>query len=287
MVVLTEKKEDPTHTEVPPARNDSNSEQAPAPYRLAPTGTDLEDKSTPIAFGANGRTIAWGAADGSLNAWDLASGKLEATLKGANGPVHSVAFTADSRQVVSSYANGVVLQWDLKSGTAIDIKAQPGEPKSVVISPRGDRIVSFSGGTVELGSAETGKTLAATMLLRPGGETIRSVAFSPDGSRVVAAYSGGLMFVDAQSFRKTAEVHVGDDPITSVAFSPDDRQIAVGTATGPIVLLDAANQRQLRTIKGNGEPVASLAFMPNNDSLVWTSSTGSFSFVKLDGDVPR
>jgi WD40 repeat protein len=50
-----------------------------------------------VAFSPDGKILASGSMDDSINLWDVASGKNTATLKGHANDVYSVAFSPDGK----------------------------------------------------------------------------------------------------------------------------------------------------------------------------------------------
>lgn len=58
------------------------------------------------------RRIASGSSDHTVKVWDTATGEQTLTLKGHEGPVHSVAFSPDDTQILSGSQDGTVRIWD-------------------------------------------------------------------------------------------------------------------------------------------------------------------------------
>jgi WD40 repeat protein len=59
------------------------------------------------------KLLARRRADGRVNIWNVATGKLEATLEGHTGPVGALAFSPDGKFLVSGSHDNTIRLWDL------------------------------------------------------------------------------------------------------------------------------------------------------------------------------
>ena len=124
-------------------------------------------------------------------------------------------------------------------------------------------------------------------LLRPGGEvqarltglseTVRSVAFSPDGSRLASGAGMPSRFGEVKIWDPvTRELVRGweghTDCIYSVAFSPDGSVLATASYDRLIKLWEVKTGREMRTISGHVDAVYSLAFNSSGDRLASASA---------------
>jgi len=99
-----------------------------------------------------------------------------------------------------------------------------------------------------------------------GTDTVKSVAFSPDGHRIV---SGGVdqrvRVWDAASGQQIGQPLTGHtDPVLSVAFSPDGTRIVSGGGDKTVRVWDAVTGRPVgQPLTGHTDPVFGVAFSPD------------------------
>ncbi|MBN1342580.1 MAG: TIR domain-containing protein [Phycisphaerae bacterium] len=132
-----------------------------------------------------------GHRDGRVRLWNLETGECPATLKGHSESVRSVQITPDGRFAVSGSDDKTVKVWDLEVGTCVGtLEGHQESVLSVAIFPDGALIAStgFTDGTVRLWDWKSGACLQVIERERLTSPT--SVAFSPDGSRLVVGTSG-------------------------------------------------------------------------------------------------
>jgi WD40 repeat protein len=120
------------------------------------------------------------------------------------------------------------------------------------------------------------------------GQTVNSVAISPDG-RVVAAASGSAsggnqgdnaVWLWSATNGQLLGTITADAPVGSVAFSPEGNLLAYGTADGSIHLVDTASgNEEVRVLEGgHSDLIRDLAFSPDGRML---ASAGMDGVVQL------
>ena len=101
------------------------------------------------------------------------------------------------------------------------------------------------------------------LTLKGHSDGILSVAFSPDGQRIVT----GSLDMTARVW----EAAKGNEPLTlkghsddvfSVAFSPDGQRIVTGSWDGTAKVWEAASGKELLTLKGHGNEITSAVPLP-------------------------
>ena len=119
---------------------------------------------------------------------------------------------------------------------------------------------------------------------------VNSVAYSPDGSRIISSsykfIPGKFLFKkdktigiieiwDAKKGKclKTLEGHL--DCVTSVVYSPDGKYIVSGSRDKTIKIWDANTVECLKTLKGHSEGVNSVAYSPDSSRIISGSDEGT------------
>ena len=100
-------------------------------------------------------------------------------------------------------------------------------------------------------------------------DTVNSVAFSPDGKRIVTASEDGTAKIwDAETLLElgTLEGHMGS--VKSAVYSPDGKRIVTASNDQTARIWDAETFCELGTLEGHTERVNSAAYCPNGKWIV-------------------
>ena len=257
----------------------------PGVYRNDPYGETLtleghSKVSLSAAFSPDGKRIAAGHHDGTVNVWDAATGKETLELKGLTGRVYCVAFSPDGKRIVSGGEDRTVKVWDAATGKeTLTLKGHTEGVWRVAFSPDGKRITSGGyDGTVNAWDAATGKE---TLMLKGFTGQGDSVAFTPDLNQIeiLSDSKGGMMRVwDAATGEKTVMPKRRTGWVNSMAFSLDWKQIVLGDRHGMLKVWDAATDQGTLVLKGHAGRVHCVAFSPDGK---WIVSSGQDKTVKV------
>jgi WD40 repeat protein len=179
-----------------------------------------------------------------------------------------------------------VIVWDAKMGTRLlDAKDAGSYLGGVAFSPDGKRIIAGrEDGTARVMDATTGKLLLELKGRQRPGNALRaaapygvlSMAFSPDGTRIVTGGTLGTTHPDfgqasVWDARTGAELlqltgHTGT--VMSASFSPDGTRIITGSTDGTAKVWDARTGTPRLELDGIKSPMASAAFSPDGTWMV-------------------
>ncbi len=88
------------------------------PEIKTPAWPKLSGNALALAFSPDGKWLAVGGFDGSVQLWDTAAGKVTTTLTGHHQRIGSLAFAPDSRTLASGAADGTVKWWNVPATAA-------------------------------------------------------------------------------------------------------------------------------------------------------------------------
>jgi WD40 repeat protein len=259
----------------------------------AQTGRELltqkaHGRVTMVAFSPDGKRLVTGAGrfgntgaliDREVRVWDAETGQELDSLKRHANQVTSVAFSPDGSRLASACLDGTVNVWD--ATTRQEARTVPGG----ILSPDGKHQAGRVGNEVKVWDTQTGRE---TLTLTGHTGRVQSVAFSPDGQRLVSAAADRTVKVwDAQTgqeqrtfkgFAGPVDARDSEGRMGPVAFSPDGRRVASGNGagdrTGPrpvwtmeVKMWNAQTGREVVTYKGNDGQITSVAFSPDGKRL--------------------
>src|SRR5262249_35764402 len=119
-------------------------------------------------------------------------------------------------------------------------------------------------------------------LVRRGEEAahgVTSIAFSPDGGLLAAAYEcGSVALWDPSTGKQRTRLKAGEGySVRSVAFAPDGRTLVGGGEDQAVRLWEVASGQEVRCFHGHDDSVNCVAFAPDGRSL----ASGSRDFTIL------
>ena len=123
------------------------------------------------------------------------------------------------------------------------------------------------------------------MSLKGHTSSVRSVAYSPDGKRIVSgSYDKTVKVWDAATGQDLLSLKGHTGGVSSVAYSPDGKRIVSGSYDKTVKVWDAATGQELLSLKGHMHSVASVAYSPDGKRIVsgsqdktvkvWDAATG-------------
>jgi WD40 repeat protein len=200
-----------------------------------------------LAYSADGLRLASADQNGKVNVWDATTGTVVLSRQG-QAPGWNLALSPDARRLASVSEKGNVQVLDLATGTAIlSFQERTGNNAhyGLAFGPGGEQlasIVSWVEGQktpkseLKVWDLPTGKVVHT---LTPPNDWRWHMAFSPDGTRLVAATTndrqGRVTIWNAQTGKEERSFGKPDYRVGGLAFSPDGTRLAVAFQPSSLV----------------------------------------------------
>jgi WD40 repeat protein/DNA-binding SARP family transcriptional activator len=203
------------------------------------------------------------------------SARLTGFKQGFGNDLYAFGLAPDGSTVAAGSRDGTLRFGDLGAGTprTPPIKAHGGL-FSLTFSRDGRLLVTAG----EDGTARLWNVARASPVGNPLKHqgAVRAAGFSPHDKRLYTLSDGGLRAwaVPAGIPIAIPRFSLGDLPPASLAVSPNGRQLAVGTAWGPVWLLDTTTGRRRHTLTSGAGRVNAVAFSPDGTQLATGSGEG-------------
>ena len=271
---------------------------------LVRTAEQHQEAVRSVAFSPDGERIL--STSDRMKLWDARSGALLHTFDEDNLTVQTAMFSPDGTRILRAQDNVMQLR-EISTGSIVRSFASTGDHwvRSVAISPDGARVLSGGGEPPRASAPEIDRNADMKLWDAGSGALLRtfkghtkpvsSVAFSPDGSRVLSGSLDGTIRLWDQHKDTPVRIYRGHlGAVTSVAFSPNGSQILSGSFDRTIKLWDIASGTAVRSFEGHAEVVNSVAFSRDGTRVlsggddqtlrIWSVETGRLIVTLFSGD---
>jgi WD40 repeat protein len=218
----------------------------------------IKHKRGRVEWSPDGKRIASGRDDKTVEIWDAETGRDILTIQGIGWREGKFAWSHDGGRIAGVSDNSTVKVWDSKTGRELVVlKAEAGDKKSlrffwaVAWRPDGGRIAGACyDRTVRIWDAKKGGELS---VLEGHEGPVYAVTWSPDGKRVASGDSDGTVRVwDTEKNRECLVIKTGGGDVNGIAWSPDGRRIASCGNNGMLMVWDAEKGDEIFKLDGRG-----------------------------------
>ncbi|OAX41299.1 WD40 repeat-like protein [Rhizopogon vinicolor AM-OR11-026] len=198
-----------------------------------------------LALSPNGKTIACGREDGSVERWSTDEKKSQGMWAGHSDSVQALSWSPTGGHIASGSDDGTILIREAESGKVEvgPINTNQGYVWSLAYSPLGERIASGGyNSTICVWDSNTGELLVGP--IQNLGNTVKSVVWSWDGTKLYCASDKYARVFDSVSSRLIHRFE-HEESLVSLALSPKHNLLACVGYRGVAQLWDTESHRPL------------------------------------------
>lgn len=244
------------------------------------------DGKTIATAGTNGMTVVAGkrearlpsTAGNTVQLRNVTTEKKKATLILQTQQAAHIVYSPDGKTIATARkSDNTVYLWDTATGKpkgTLERYVGKDNIKSFAYSPDGNTIATAGGrndNTVQLYDTYTGEH---NTTLTGHREQVNSVAFSPDGKRIVSgSMDGTAQLWDATTGKQNGTLKQTsgimflfpwlNTPINSVAYSPEGNTVAAVGMDGKLRLWDTRTTKLISTLTGHTGAIDSVVYSPD------------------------
>jgi WD40 repeat protein len=239
----------------------------PAGLGTATLGVILHAEAGPfcLAISPDGQQIVAGWEDGSVCAWDRATGKVRWSARQHQSLVVAIAYTADGSALVSSAHMEGLVWWDPTTGRPARTLLAPGNEDEGPMAPNCFHLSSRARTVVLFEVRDTRKALVyelATGRVRAQLPTgAHGMEQSPDGKFLAVADGEKIILFELTAGAARRYLRINSNA-RSLAFSPDASLVAAGCHDGSLRVWHTATGTLLLDTEAHPGGVCALAFAP-------------------------
>lgn len=199
-----------------------------------------------VAFSRDDQWLVSGASDNRLIVWDCRSWEKVKDLDGHDDHVHTVAFSPDNRFIASG-GHGSIRIWETASLKPVRVipRKMIQDDYSLTFHPTRNWLAAGADvGQINLWDVETGQVLGR---FRGHNDEIKSVAFFPDGSRLVScSFDNRIVIWDTATQADLLTFFGTAGSPNVVAFDPSGYRLFAGFQNGAVGIWKGISAENLK-----------------------------------------
>ena len=216
-----------------------------------------------LGWSPDGKRIASGSGDRTVQVWDASDGGHLFTYCGHSGIVNALAWSPDGRRIASGSGDSTVQLWDATDGGHLfTYRGHSDWVFALGWSPDGKRIASGgSDKTVQVWNVTDGGNV---FTYRGHSGIVNTLGWSPDGKHIASgSYDNTVQVWDATDGGHLFTYRGHSGWVYVLAWSPDGKRIASGSGDHSVQVWDATDGGHLFTYRGHSNTVYTVAWSPD------------------------
>lgn len=213
---------------------------------------DASQGSRVGVFSPDGRfLVAGNDTSGTIRVWEIATGRLVASLEGHTQPVGCLAFSSDGTRLASGSFDATVKVWDFAARKELIVyRGHSAGVVSVAFRPDGQAVASSSADSRTHGEVHIWdpRTVQDAQVLRGHAAYVSGLAFVPGGRRLATLGDDGVLKLwDQESGQETLSIAAHERNGLGLAISPDGCRLATSGADGVLRVWDSGPRPKAQT----------------------------------------
>ncbi|KAG2115622.1 WD40-repeat-containing domain protein [Suillus clintonianus] len=240
-----------------------------------------------LALSPDGKTIACGRNDGSVQRWNIDGEMIAGGWTGHNNTVRSLSWSPSGDHLASGSYDGTILIRKTENGRVVvgPITTEQNRVCALAYSPSGDRIAS--GGydkTICIWDSETGKRVVGP--IKGQGTWVTSLVWSSDSTKLYSASDEFARVFDGKSGEQLHSFK-HDYFLNSVALSPKHNVLACVGYSGTAKLWDTESLQPLGQPFSQDDTLYHVSFSPDGHHLAYAGIDNKLTLWSVKDIAPQ
>ncbi len=233
------------------------------------------------SFSKDGKLIASGAGNRSMEIRSVPDGKLARTFSSHSAAFFSVAFSRDGHWLASAANDRTVRLWQIATGREMPkLSGHTGWVQAMAFSPDSRVLASGSNsGEIKLWDVNTGREVFKQSF---PGDRIHALAFSADGKWLAAAGTAQTIHLLELATKQTRNLTGHEGEVTGLVFLPNSSALASAGTDRTVRLWNVANGTLAKTLPAVAGQINALAISPDGHRLAAGTSDKKVELFEID-----